>query len=209
MRNGYLIAASVVFVLAGTSRWAEALGDSPAANITELEEIVITAQKRTEKLQDVPVSATVVSSQALANANVADLSDLNNLVPSVQLNGTINGRVPTGVRGISSVSNEQTVGISSGVAINVDGVPVPSDSFAANNVAGIQSVEVLLGPQSTLGGRTAASGLINLTTRGPSDTLEGFATTTVNIVWKDFCPARCRITSRAASRPTNPPCPIR
>jgi len=121
----------------------------------------------------------VVSAQALANANVADLSDLNNLVPSVQLNGTINGRVPTGVRGISSVSNEQTVGISSGVAINIDGVPVPSDSFDANNVAGIQNVEVLLGPQSTLGGRTAASGLINLTTRGPSATLQGFATTTV------------------------------
>jgi iron complex outermembrane receptor protein len=180
MRNGYLIAASVVFVLAGTSRWAEALGDTPAANVTELEEIVITAQKRTEKLQDVPVSAAVISAQALANANVADLSDLNNLVPSVQLNGTINGRVPTGVRGISSVSNEQTVGISSGVAINVDGVPVPSDSFGANNVAGIQNIEVLLGPQSTLGGRTAASGLINLTTRGPSDTLDGFATTTVS-----------------------------
>src|SRR5882724_5449880 len=179
MRNGYLIAASVVFVLAGTSRWAEALGDTPAANVTELEEIVITAQKRTEKLQDVPVSAAVISAQALANANVADLSDLNNLVPSVQLNGTINGRVPTGVRGISSVSNEQAVGISSGVAINIDGVPVPSDSFDANNVAGIQNVEVLLGPQSTLGGRTAASGLINLTTRGPSATLQGFATTTV------------------------------
>ena len=46
---------------------------------------------------------------------------------------------------------------------------VPSDSFDANNVAGIQNVEVLLGPQSTLGGRTAASGLINLTTRGPTD----------------------------------------
>ena len=179
MRNGYLIAASVVLALAGASRRAEALDESPATSVTELEEIVITAQKRTEKLQDVPVSAAVVSAQALANANVADLSDLNNLVPSVQLNGTINGRVPTGVRGISSVSNEQTVGISSGVAINVDGVPVPSDSFAANNVAGIQSIEVLLGPQSTLGGRTAASGLINLTTRGPSDMLEGFATTTI------------------------------
>jgi iron complex outermembrane receptor protein len=97
----------------------------------------------------------------------------------VQLNGTINGRVPTGVRGISSVSNEQTVGISSGVAITIDGVPFPSDSFDANNVAGIQSVEVLLGPQSTLGGRTAASGLINLTTRGPSVIPQGFATTTV------------------------------
>src|SRR6266851_7903129 len=179
MRNGYLIAASVVFVLAGTSRWAEALDDSPAANVPELEEIVITAQKRPEKLQDVPVAAAVVSAAALANADIADLSDLNKLVPSVQLNGTINGRVPTGVRGISSVSNEQTVGISSGVAITIDGVPVPSDSFDANNVAGVQSVEVLLGPQSTLGGRTAASGLINLVTRGQTDSLEGSAATTV------------------------------
>jgi iron complex outermembrane recepter protein len=165
-------------VLAGASKWSYALADATADSSGQLEEIVITAQKRTEKLQDVPVSAMVVSSQALANANVADLSDLNNLVPSVQLNGTINGRVPTGIRGISSVSNEQTVGISSGVAINIDGVPVPSDSFDANNVAGIQNVEVLLGPQSTLGGRTAASGLINLTTRGPTDSLQGFATTT-------------------------------
>src|SRR5882672_5450274 len=179
MRNGYIFAAGAVLALAGASKGSSALADTSAENVTELEEIVITAQKRTEKLQDVPVSAMVVSAQALANANVADLSDLNNLVPSVQLNGTINGRVPTGVRGISSVSNEQTVGISSGVAINIDGVPVPSDSFDANNAAGIQNVEVLLGPQSTLGGRTAASGLINLTTRGPSDTLQGFAATTV------------------------------
>ncbi len=179
MHNRYIFATSALLVLAGTLRWSHALAEASAENVAELEEIVITAQKRTEKLQDVPVSAMVVSAQALANANVADLSDLNNLVPSVQLNGTINGRVPTGIRGISSVSNEQTVGISSGVAINIDGVPVPSDSFAANNVAGIQNIEVLLGPQSTLGGRTAASGLINLTTRGPSDTLQGFATTTL------------------------------
>src|ERR1700689_4254285 len=179
MRNGYIFATSAVLVLAGASKWSHALAEAAAENVAELEEIVITAQKRTERLQDVPVSAMVVSAQALAQANVADLSDLNNLVPSVQLNGTINGRVPTGIRGISSVSNEQTVGISSGVAINIDGVPVPSDSFDANNVAGIQNIEVLLGPQSTLGGRTAASGLINLVTRGPSDTLQGFATTTV------------------------------
>ncbi len=178
MRNGYIFATGAVLALAGASKWSPVLADSSAENVTQLEEIVITAQKRSEKLQDVPVSAVVVSAQSLANANVADLSDLNNLVPSVQLNGTINGRVPTGIRGISSVSNEQTVGISSGVAINIDGVPVPSDSFDANNVAGIQNVEVLLGPQSTLGGRTAASGLINLTTRGPTDTLQGFAATT-------------------------------
>jgi iron complex outermembrane receptor protein len=179
MRTSYLVLASAVLVLAAGLKWTGALAENSAENVATLEEIVITAQKRPEKLQDVPVAAQVVSAETLANANVADLSDLNNLVPSVQLNGTINGRVPTGIRGISSVSNEQTVGISSGVAITIDGVPVPSDSFDANNVAGIQTVEVLLGPQSTLGGRTAASGLINLVTRGPTDSLEGFATTTV------------------------------
>jgi iron complex outermembrane receptor protein len=179
MRTSYLVLASAVLVLAAGLKGTGALAENSADNVATLEEIVITAQKRPEKLQDVPVAAQVVSAETLANANVADLSDLNNLVPSVQLNGTINGRVPTGIRGISSVSNEQTVGISSGVAITIDGVPVPSDSFDANNVAGIQTVEVLLGPQSTLGGRTAASGLINLVTRGPTDSLEGFATTTV------------------------------
>lgn len=180
MRNGYLFATGALVALAaGAATAAESADTAASSGGTELEEIVITAQKRPEKLQDVPVAAEVLSSQALANADVADLSDLNKLVPSVQLNGTINGRVPTGVRGISSVSNEQTVGISSGVAISIDGVPVPSDSFDANNVAGIQSVEVLLGPQSTLGGRTAAAGLINFTTRGPSATLQGTATTTV------------------------------
>jgi iron complex outermembrane recepter protein len=147
--------------------------------VEELEEVIITAQKRTERLQDTPVAAQVVSSQALAAANVADLSDLNNLVPSVQANGTINGRVPIGIRGISTVSSEGTVGISSGVAVMIDGVPVPSDSFDANNVMGVQSVEVLLGPQQTLGGRTAAAGVINLTTRWPTDTPYAFANATV------------------------------
>jgi hypothetical protein len=93
-----------------------------------LEEVVVTATKRTERLEDIPVAAQVVSAEALAAADVADLSDLNKLVPSVELNGTINGRVPMGIRGISSVSSEGTVGISSGVAIMVDGVPVPSAS---------------------------------------------------------------------------------
>lgn len=136
-----------------------------------LEEITITAQKRTEKLEDVPVSASVVSSEALETANVGDIADLNNVVPSINLNATINGRVPMGVRGISSNANEATVGLASGVAIMIDGVPVPSDSFAGNQLEDIKSVEVLKGPQITLGGRTASAGVINIVTRGPSDHL--------------------------------------
>src|SRR5580693_1943471 len=177
-RTTFSVAAAVACAIYGPTVLGQTAPGVAAESGGSLEEVVITAQKRTENVEDIPVSASVISPQALAAADVADLSDLNKLVPSVQLNGTINGRVPTGVRGISSVSNEQTVGISSGVAITIDGVPVPSDSFAGNNVAGIQNIEVLLGPQSTLGGRTAASGLINLTTRGPTDTLQGFASVT-------------------------------
>ena len=174
-----LLIAPVLGPLSATAGDVQSNGAENPEHPEMLEEVIITAQKRPERLEDIPVAAQVVSSQALAAANVADLSDLNNLVPSVQLNGTINGRVPTGIRGISSVSSEGAVGIPSGVAVMIDGVPVPSDSFDANNVMGIQSIEVLLGPQSTLGGRTAASGVINLTTRGPTDSPYAFANSTV------------------------------
>ena len=141
-----------------------------------LEEVVITAQKRTERLQDVPVSASVVNSTTLANSNVSDVSDLNRLVPAVNINGTISGRAPLGIRGISSVSNEQAVGVPSGVAIMVDGVPIPSDSFDGNQIEDVKDVEVLEGPQATLGGRTAAAGVINYRTYDPTSVFTGGAT---------------------------------
>jgi len=166
-------------VITAAALWAPPTANAQSASSASseisgtLEEIVITAQKRTEKLEDVPVSAAVVSAESVARNNITDISDLNNLVPSVNLNGSFNGRVPTGMRGISSVSNEGTVGLSSGVAILVDGVPVPSDSVDGNQLEDIQSIEVLKGPQATLGGRTAASGVINIVTKAPSDTFTG------------------------------------
>jgi iron complex outermembrane receptor protein len=161
--------AAGLFAVTGIGADLQAAEPAPAAEATAvLEEVIITAQKRTEKLENVPVSAAVLSSNTLAAANVADIADLNNLVPSVNLNASINGRVPLGIRGISSSANEATAGLASGVAIMIDGVPVPSDSFAANQLEDVRSVEVLKGPQATLGGRTAAAGVINIVTRGPS-----------------------------------------
>jgi iron complex outermembrane recepter protein len=173
MRSGYILATGAAVLLAGASKWAVVLADTSATPSPELAEIVITAQKRPERLQDVPVSATVLSTDVLANSNVSDVSDLNKLVPSLNINGTISGRAPMGIRGVSSVSNEQAVGVPSGVAIMIDGVPVPSDSYDGNQVEDMQSVEVLKGPQATLGGRTAASGIINYVTYNPTDHLTG------------------------------------
>ncbi|MRW88560.1 TonB-dependent receptor [Duganella sp. FT80W] len=145
----------------------------------KIEEVVITAQKRTERLKDAPVAASVLSADSIARSNASEISDLNNLVPSVQLKGSFNGRVPMSMRGVSTNANEAAIGLTSGVSIMIDGVPVPSDSTAANELQDIQRVEVLKGPQATLGGRTASAGVINLVTKKPSDTFLGSATASV------------------------------
>ncbi len=154
-------------------------GSAAASGQPQLQEITITAQKRPERLSQAAVSASVVSARELTQSNAANIWDLNKLVPSVNLNGSFNGRVPMGIRGISSVSNEGTVGLSSGVAIMVDGVPIPSDSMDGNNLEDVQSVQVLQGPQATLGGRTAATGVIDIVTRKPTSYFTGDASLTV------------------------------
>jgi len=154
------------------------LAPSAWAQDAQEDAIVVTAQKREERLQDMTVSVSVLPTEQLQNNNTGDISDLNNLIPSVNLNGTVNGRVPIGIRGVSSNSNEQNVGIASGVGIMIDGVTVPSDSMAANIIEDVERIEVLKGPQTTLGGRTAAQGVINIVTRGPGDQFEVSANAT-------------------------------
>lgn len=171
LRSGACLSVSLIALLAGTGAAraadaAAATADPAAAKDTA--EIIVTAQKRPEKLQEIPVAATVLSESAVAQQHVTDLSDINRVVPSVEIKGTFNGRVPYGMRGISTNANEGTIGLTSGVNIQIDGVPVPADSFAANNIADVAQIEVLKGPQATLGGRTASAGEINFVTFGPT-----------------------------------------
>jgi len=165
LRRGAALSVSLVALAIGNQA-ALAADAAPAPKDTA--EIIVTAQKRPEKLQDIPVAASVLSATAVAQEHVTDLSDINRVVPSVEIKGTFNGRVPYGMRGISTNANEGTIGLTSGVNIQIDGVPVPADSFAANNIADVSQIEVLKGPQATLGGRTASAGEINFVTFGPT-----------------------------------------
>ena len=164
----FLFATTAVIAAA-----AAAPAFAAAAASADSGEIIITANKRTERLKDVPVAASVISGDAVAKANATDISDINRLVPSVELKATFNGRVPLAIRGISTNANEGAIGLTSGVAIEIDGVPVPPDSFSYNTLFDIGQVEVLKGPQSTLGGRTASAGVINILTGAPSDHFTG------------------------------------
>jgi len=123
--------------------------------MSQLEEVVITAQRRPERLQDVPVSVSALNGEALEAVNATDISDLNLLVPSVEFKGTYNGRVPIAMRGMSTNAGESVIGLTSGVSIELDGVPVSSDSFSANALDDVQQVVVGQVLQVVVGGREA------------------------------------------------------
>ncbi|MBS0482066.1 MAG: TonB-dependent receptor [Proteobacteria bacterium] len=177
MRHALLVTTAIVSVsLAAPALAQEA---APTSSDNSVADIVVTAQKRTEKLQEIPVAAAVLTADAVAQQHVTDLSDINHVVPSVEIKGTFNGRVPYGIRGISTNANEGAIGLTSGVSIQVDGVPVPADSFAANTVSDVSSLEVLKGPQATLGGRTASAGVINFVTYSPTRTTQGGFSATI------------------------------
>lgn len=173
MRKRLLGSTAIIFTFAAVPAFAQEKAPAVDSAATDITEIVVTAQKRTERLQDIAVAASVIGADLVTRTNASDITDINKLVPSVQLKGTYNGRVPLGIRGISTNANEGAVGLTSGVAIQIDGVPVPPDSFAANALDDIAQIEVLKGPQATLGGRTASAGVINIVTGAPSDVLKG------------------------------------
>lgn len=172
MRSRFLLTVcSVALVLPVSARAQQApSGAAQQAPAWEPEaaDIIVTAQKRTERLADVPVAASVVGEAALARHNVGDISDLNKIVPAVQLNSAFNSRVPVAIRGISTISG-LSVGVPTGVSFEVDGVPIPSDTQSVNQVEDVVRVEVLEGPQATLGGRVASAGIINFITHAPTE----------------------------------------
>lgn len=130
-------------------------------------EIVVTAQKRSQNLQNVPVAISAMDNTTLARANLTNVTDLGRMVPSLTL-ATTSGAVQPFLRGIGSAGSG--LGNEGSVAFYLDGVyltRVPQTLLQLNN---IERVEVLKGPQGTLFGRNASGGLIHIITRDPSET---------------------------------------
>lgn len=134
---------------------------------TQLEEVVVTAQRREESQQTVPVSVTALSGKALEALGVKDSAELSNFVPGLNITRANIAAVPF-LRGVGNFT--ATPGNEAANALYIDDVyyasPVGS-TFSYNNIA---RVEVLKGPQGTLFGRNAAGGVINVITRDPSHT---------------------------------------
>ncbi len=136
---------------------------------TGLTDIVVTAQRREQRLQDVPVSVVALSSAALARANITVATDLPKLAPSLVINQA-SGVVLPFLRGIGNPTT--VVGNESSVAVYVDGIYLSRLAPAYLEFSDVERIEVLSGPQGTLFGRNASAGLINIITREPSNTPE-------------------------------------
>lgn len=171
-----LIAASLLAALASVAdaQAPAAPATAPAATATQpsssLQEIIVTAQKRSERLQDVPVTITALSPDYLQKTGVERMSDLPTAVPGL-LWSNQGAWIEPNIRGV--YTNVAAIGSGSPIAIYLDGIYQPSQSGTIFNLPDVRDVEVLKGPQGTLFGRNATGGAIVINTRDPSFTPTG------------------------------------
>jgi iron complex outermembrane receptor protein len=146
-----------------------------AQNQLVLEEVIVTARKRAESLQESPVAVSAFSAAKLAEAGASTLADLNQLVPNIEVqNGNGTGGVANiYIRGIGQRNTEPN--LDSGVGIYIDGVYLSRADGALLDVNDLQSVQVLRGPQGTLFGKNTTGGALVFNTNRPSEVFEGSA----------------------------------
>jgi iron complex outermembrane receptor protein len=138
----------------------------------ELEEILVTAQKRVETLKDVPISVVALTGEKLEDSGVFVVDDLQTMVPN--LNMTVTGlSTQVFIRGIGSTNNQ---GFEMSVGQYVDGVYYGRQQLMRLPFMDLERMEVLRGPQSTLFGKNSISGALNITTAKPTDEFKGSLT---------------------------------
>ena len=162
MHNRHMwLAAASALAMAGTA------GTAFAQEGNAVEEVVVTAQKRAENIQDVPLSIMAVSSKAMEAKNVVNVRGLERIVPNLRIDTIAQSAgVSLRIRGFGASSN---AAIDPSVAPYIDGVFIPRPGAVLTTFLDVESAEVLRGPQGTLFGRNATVGAISLRTAAPGD----------------------------------------
>jgi iron complex outermembrane receptor protein len=164
-------------LLATTTILAAVAGHAAAADsdTAQVDEVIVTATKRAENLQDVPLAVSAFGAEALRRAGVEDTRQLMALAPSLNLNVTTSDSAGVVIRLRGLGSEAINPGLESAVATFIDGVYRSRSNLSLAAVPGIERVEVLRGPQGTLFGKNTSSGLINVVTHRPDFDAEGEA----------------------------------
>jgi iron complex outermembrane recepter protein len=170
MRTPWVVTTSVLALMGmmPTAALAQAAVEGVATKNPDSNEIIVTAQKRSQSVQDVGAAVSAVSGASLNERGISDPSDLQFITPSL-LVGKSQGNTAFTIRGVGF----NTVG-SPAVAVHIDGVFQPRPSLGDLAQIDVERVEVLRGPQGTLYGRNANGGVINFLTKRPTDEFGGY-----------------------------------
>ncbi len=163
-------AASLMLPTAAYAQKEEEAKAAPAKAVDATEadgnEIVVTATKREQTLQDVPVAVTVTTAETIERAQIRDIRDLSSVVPSLRVNQLqSSGNTNFYIRGFGNGANN--AGIEPSVGLFVDGVYRSRSASMIGDLPDVQRIEVLRGPQSTLFGKNASAGIISIVTKAP------------------------------------------
>lgn len=172
MRQKAVIFAALSLGCSPAALAQQASGETAVSAEPGLGDIVVTAQRRAENLQRVPIAVTALSSEQLETAMIKSTNDLVRVTPALTLYNSA-GFVSPRIRGIGNSSAGP--GVENSVAVYIDGVYISSSPGSVMSLSNVARVEVLKGPQGTLFGRNATGGLIQIVTKDPASEFGGEA----------------------------------
>lgn len=165
-----LLACTAALALPATGGAAWAQSQAAEASPTTTSDIIVTAQRRDQRLEDVPMAITALVPEAMEQRGIRNMQDLSQAVAGVQINYQGSFTYPA-VRGISSLTTG--IGFENNVGVYIDGFYQPDVTAINADFANLQGVEVLKGPQGALYGRNATGGAILISTKRPSSEMTG------------------------------------
>ena len=161
---GKTASAAVLILAAGLSAPAYAQ-EAPQQTSTTLDDVIVTAQRREQSLQDVPIAITAFNAETLERTNATGIQDIAGKAPGVTLTQFNIGEPQLYIRGVGTTSDSAASDPS--IGISIDEVSIGRAGASAMSFIDIERVEVLRGPQGTLYGRNASGGALNVYTRRP------------------------------------------
>ena len=165
-----LASGTLLAVSASVAFGADDLAGLDLSTLMQMDVTLVTAQKRTENVDTVPISMTVLKANAIKDLKLDGTPELQFAAPGLTTSTNAFWMLPY-IRGVGNDINSS--GLEPSVAVYVDGVYQPQRVATFADMADVERIEVLRGPQGTLYGRNATGGAINIVTRGPSEQLEG------------------------------------
>src|SRR5882757_3406135 len=167
-----LRAAMVLSTLVAPAAWGQSTSSpaAPASDSGKVPEIIVTAQRRSQSLQNTPVAVTAITGDALAAQHIDDISNISAVTPSVNFQSTNNAQASANleIRGIGTVGNNRA--FEGSVGVFVDGVYLSRAGQLLSNFLDFDSLQVLRGPQGTLFGKNTTAGALLLTSTKPQFT---------------------------------------